>query len=139
MGLIIVVYVQPGRRTSEKTPQVELKQLLLNEFIDGEAILGAAITDQNGVAIVHHIPNTMTVKSFRNVVSLLEFAQHAARISDDLVGQYQYLVVRYANFKVAFFEIKNKGWLIIFVNPMWHVENLLVKIRQFMVKISRML
>ncbi len=135
----MVKYVPVDQKQSEQTREGELKRILLSELIDGEVVVGAALLSQNGIPIVYHIPNTLTVKSLKNIISLYEFISHAARISDDLLGPFQYLVIRYSNFKIAFFEIRGRGWLMIFVNPVWHVENVLTKIKQFMLKVARLL
>ncbi len=118
---------------------MELKKLMLSELIDGEMIVGAAIIDSNNVPVVYHLPTTLTVKSLRNVVTLLELAQRARKLTDDLLGPFNYLLIKYMNFKVAFFSLSDKGWLLIFVNPIWHVENAMPKVRQFMVKVLKYL
>ena len=112
---------------------------MLRELIDGDAIVGAVILDASGSPIVHHLPNTLTMKSIRNLTPVLEIVDRARRVSDELLGQLVYASVYYSNFKIAFFPINNKGTLIIFVNPVWHIENLLTKIRQFIVKLSKLL
>ncbi len=135
----MVIYVSPDKKVVEKTLQTELKRIMLSELIDGEVIIGAAIIDSNGIPLIYHIPNTLTVKSLKNLLSLIEFADHTAKINDDLLGSYQYLIIRYSNFKIAFFEMGPKGWLMVFVNPVWHVENVMSKIKQFMLKVQRMI
>ncbi|MFP3044058.1 MAG: hypothetical protein RXQ96_00865 [Thermocladium sp.] len=132
--MILVIYVSPDNKVTETTPSMELKKLLLTELIDGEVIVGAAIINSSNVPLLHHLPNTLTVKSFRGVLSLLEFVQRSRKVSDDLLGNFQYLLIKYNNFKVAFFNMSDKGWLIVFVNPIWHVENVMTKIRQFIIK-----
>ncbi|WP_054841862.1 hypothetical protein [Vulcanisaeta distributa] len=141
MGISLVIYVSPDKKVVEKTLQTELKRIMLSELIDGEVIIGAAIIDSNGIPpIIYHIPNTLTVKSLKNLLSLIEFVDHTAKINDDLLGSYQYLIIRFSNFKIAFFEMGgSKGWLMVFVNPVWHVENVMSKIKQFMLKVQRMI
>ncbi len=112
---------------------------MLKELIDGDAVVGAVILDATGSPIVHHLPNTLTMKSIRNLTPVLEIIDRARRVSDELLGQFIYASVYYANFKIAFFPIGNKGTLILFVNPVWHIENLLTKIRQFVVKLARLI
>ncbi|WP_291999070.1 hypothetical protein [Caldivirga sp.] len=118
---------------------MELKKLMLSELIDGEMIVGAAIIDSNNIPIIHHLPTTLTLKSLRNVMSLLEVAQRSRKLSDDLLGSFNYILIKYSNFKIAFFNMTDKGWLIVFVNPVWHVENAMPKIRQFMVKAYKLI
>ncbi len=79
------------------------------------------------------------MKSIRNLTPVLEIVDRARRVSDELLGNLMYVSLYFSNFKIAFFPINNKGTLIIFVNPVWHIENLLTKIRQFIVKLSRLL
>jgi hypothetical protein len=112
---------------------------MLSELIDGEMVVGAAIIDSNNIPIIHHLPTTLTLKSLRNVLSLLEVAQRARKLSDDLLGPFNYILIKYANFKIAFFNMSDKGWLMVFVNPVWHVENVMSKIKQFMIKVQRMI
>ncbi|KUO81490.1 MAG: hypothetical protein RXN89_01595 [Vulcanisaeta sp.] len=139
MGISLVIYVSPDKKVVEKTLQTELKRIMLSELIDGEVIIGAAIIDSNGIPLIYHIPNTLTVKSLKNLLSLIEFVDHTSKINDDLLGPYQYLIIRFSNFKIAFFEMGSKGWLMVFVSPVWHVENVMSKIKQFMIKVQRMI
>lgn len=135
----MVIYVSPEKKAAERTLQSELKRLMLSELIDGEVLVGAAIIDSTGVPVVYHLPNTLTVKSLKSLLSLLEFVDHVSKINDELLGSYQYLILRYSNFKIAFFEISNRGWLMVFVNPVWHVENAIAKIKQFILKVYKII
>jgi len=112
---------------------------MLKELIDGEAIVGAIIFDANGSPVVHHLPNTLTMKSIKNLTPILEIADRAKKINDELLGPLNYIALHFANFKVAFFNIGEKGTLVLFINPVWHIENLMTKIRQFINKVSRLL
>jgi hypothetical protein len=96
------------------------------------------ILDERGVPLIHHLPNTLTAKTLRQVTNLIEIINIIKQNQDENLGEFHYVTVKYANFKVGIFELPNKkGWLIVFVNPLWHVENLLPKIRQFAHKISQ--
>ncbi len=112
---------------------------MFRELIDGDAIIGAVVLDASGSPIVHHLPNTLTMRSIRNLSPITEIVERAKKINDELLGKFNYAVFHFANFKIAFFDINGKGTLIIFVNPVWHIENLVTKIRQFLVKLARFL
>lgn len=138
-GIAIVIYVSPEKKAAEKSLAAVLKELMFRELIDGEAIIGAVVLDSSGSPIVHHLPNTLTMKSIRNLTPIIEMVEHAKKITDDLLGKFNYLVLHFTNFKIAFFDINGKGTLIVFLNLVWHVENLMTKIRQFMVKLAKYL
>lgn len=112
---------------------------MLRELIDGEAIVGAAIIDSSGVPVIYHLPNTLTAKTLKNLTPIIELVNQVKKVKDDLLGSYQYLIIKYSSFKLAFFDLAGKGVLLLFVNPVWHVENVMSKIRQFILKVSKLL
>lgn len=135
----MVIYISSDKKDKQRTMATDLKKSILTELID-EAILGVAIVDKNGVPIIHHLPNTLTAKSLRAILNLVGFADSARKLSDEMLGNYQYLIIRYTNFKLAAFNLPGeKGWVFVFVNPLWHVENVVPKIRQFLFKLSQTL
>lgn len=135
----MVIYVSPHRKENKTSMATDLKRVIVSEIIN-EAIHGVTILDEMGVPLIHHLPNTLTAKTLRQVTNLIEIINIIRQNQDEGLGDFNYVVVKYANYKVGIFELPNKkGWLIVFVNPLWHVENLLPKIRQFAHKISQSL
>lgn len=135
----MVIYVSPHKNDTKTTMSTDLKKILLTEAI-GEAIQGITILDSRGVPIIHHLPNTLTAKSLRQVSNLIELVNIIKEGQDESLGDFQYVVVKYMNYKVGIFELPNKkGWLIVFVNPLWHIENIIPKIRQFATRISQVI
>ncbi len=135
----MVIYVSSDRRDQRPTSMAtDLKRSIIGDLLD-EAIQGVAILDAKGVPIIHHLPSTVTAKSLRSILNVMGLVDAAKRASDESMGKFQYVVVRYTNFKLLVYEVHEKGWLILFVNPLWHVENVLNKVRQFAVKIGQIL
>ncbi len=139
LGSSLVIYVPAERKVVEKSMQIELKELMLKELIDGEAIIGAAILNTDGEAITYHLPNTLTVRSFRSLRPFVASISHIGKVRDDLIGPCQYIVLKFMSFKLAFFEIPERGWLMIFMSPVYNVESVLMKVRQFTYKLSKIL
>jgi len=135
----VVIYVSPHKSDNKPSAATDLKRIIISEIIN-DAIHGVTILDQRGVPVIHHLPNTLTAKTLRQVTNLVEVINIIKQNQDESLGEFNYVVVKYANYKVGIFEIPNgKGWLIVFVNPLWHVENLMPKIRQFAHRISQAL
>ncbi|RLE55269.1 MAG: hypothetical protein DRJ40_08790 [Thermoprotei archaeon] len=111
----------------------------LMELIDGESVMGAAIIDSSGVPILWHLPPSLTAKSISAVMAMIEYLMKVKQTTTDLLGQHLYTVVRFQRFKVAYFDLEGKGWLIIFVNPIWHVELLLPKVRKVLHQLTKLL
>jgi len=133
----MVIYVSPHRSDSKPSAATDLKKLIISEMIN-EAIQGVTIIDNRGVPLIHHLPNTLTAKSLRQISNLVEVVNIIRQNQDEGLGDFQYVVVKYANYKVGIFELPGKkGWVMFFVNPLWHVENLLPKIRQMAFKVSQ--
>ena len=133
----MVIYVtNPHTGDNRTTVATDMKKVILSELID-DAIQGVTILDTRGVPIIHHLPGTVTVKSLRTLMNLFGMVDLAKQTRDESLGELQYVVFKYSNYKVMIMEIPGKrGWLIIFVNPVWHVENVLPKVRQFLSKIT---
>jgi hypothetical protein len=135
--MFVVIYVSPHKTDNKTSAATDLKRIIITEIIN-EAIQGVTILDKRGVPLIHHLPNTLTAKTLRQVTNLIEIINIIKQDQDENLGEFHYVTVKYANYKVGIFELPNKkGWLIVFINPLWHVENLLPKIRQFAYKISQ--
>ena len=135
--MFVVIYVSPHKTDNKTSVATDLKRIIITEIIN-EAIQGVTILDERGVPLIHHLPNTLTAKTLRQVTNLIEIINIIKQNQDENLGEFHYVTVKYANYKVGIFELPNKkGWLIVFINPLWHVENLLPKIRQFAHKISQ--
>jgi hypothetical protein len=136
---IMVIYVSPHKNETKTTMSTDLKKILLTEVI-GEVIQGVTILDPRGVPVIHHLPNTLTAKTLRQVSNLIELVNIIRQNQDESLGDFQYVMVKYMNYKVGIFELPNKkGWLIVFINPLWHIENVIPKIRQFSHKIAQVI
>lgn len=133
----MVIYVTTPNTGDHRTSvATDMKKIILSELID-DAVQGITILDSRGVPVIHHLPSTVTLKSLRTLLNLFGMIDLAKQTRDESLGELQYVVFKYSNYKVMFMEIPNKrGWLIVFVNPVWHVENVLPKIRQFLSRIA---
>jgi hypothetical protein len=135
----MVIYVSPHKNDVKTTTSTDLKKILLTEVI-GEVIQGVTILDQRGVPIIHHLPNTLTAKTLRQISNFIELVNIIRQNQDESLGDFQYVVVKYMNYKVGIFELPNKkGWLIVFINPLWHIENVIPKIRQLSHRIAQII
>ncbi len=131
----MVIYVSPHKSDNKTSAATDLKRIIVTEVIN-EAIQGITILDERGVPLIHHLPNTLTAKTLRQVTNLIEVVNIIKQNQDDNLGDFNYVLIKYANYKVAMIELPNrKGWLIFFINPLWHLENLMPRIRQFTHKI----
>ncbi|RLE59873.1 MAG: hypothetical protein DRJ32_03885 [Thermoprotei archaeon] len=122
-----------SRDSSEKI------RILLDDFVDGDIIYGAVVFNSLGVPIIWKLKPTIALTTVQNLMPLLEAAMKANKLSDPSLGPFFYSVYRFRNVKVSFANIDGSGYLIIIVNPEWHVELLLPKIRKLLMNLRRLL
>ncbi len=124
--------------SSASTIEKSIQKLFLQELIDNDAILGAAFVDEQGVPVIWQLPPVITSKSAEPLKLALEYLERLRAAKLDVLGDLLYTVFRFRRFKVAYFPVDRKGWLILFVNPMWHVELLIPKLRKIIAKLRSM-
>ncbi|RLF24917.1 MAG: hypothetical protein DRN15_01395 [Thermoprotei archaeon] len=123
----------------EAKSKEEETRLILRELIDGDAIIGAAVLDARGTPLTWVLPPTLDLKAVKTSSALIEILLRVKDMEDSRLGRFIYCVVRFRNVKTTAMDIDGKGYLLLFVSPIWHVELLLPKVRQALNKLRALL